>query len=296
MFDPILFADQTAVITGGGTGLGKAIALELARHGAHIAICSRRQDHLESGRSELEAAGAQVMTYQLDVRKPQEIKAFRGALLERFGRVDILVNNAAGNFIYPAAKLPLRGWKSVIDIVLNGSFYCSQILGETMISQHSGQILNILATYAWTGGPGTIHSASAKAGVLAMTRTLAVEWAPHQIRVNAIAPGPFDTEGAKTRLWPTPEIAQQITADIPLRRFAKIEEVAHAALYLLSPYAAYITGECLTIDGGGWLGKGIGGMVNNLDKFVEMRDDARKARISEQLSDNRNKPKSVDPI
>ncbi len=278
MFDNTILKDQVAIITGGGTGLGKEIAKQYGRHGAKIVICSRNLEHLKTGAADIEKTGAPVMIYQLDVREPEQIKAFTKAVLEKFGRIDMLVNNAAGNFIYPAEKLPLRGWKSVIDIVLNGSFYCSQIIGQEMIAQQRGQILNILATYAWTGGPGTIHSAAAKAGVLAMTRTLAVEWAQYNIRVNAIAPGPFDTEGAKTRLWPSKAIEDAITNEIPLKRFAHTNEVAQAALYLSSPYAGYITGECLTIDGGAWLGKGIGRMVENLDDFVKMREAAKKAK------------------
>lgn len=278
MFKEKILQGQVAIITGGGTGLGKEIAKQFARHGAKIVICSRSPEHLESGKAEIEQEGAEVMSYPLDVREPLQIKKFAEEVLKRFGRIDVLVNNAAGNFIYPAEKLPLGGWKSVIDIVLNGSFYCSQIIGKQMIAQQRGQILNILATYAWTGGPGTIHSACAKAGVLAMTRTLAVEWARYGVRVNAIAPGPFDTEGARIRLWPTAEMQQAITREIPLQRFASLEEVAQAALYLASPYAAYVTGECITIDGGGWLGKGLGKLAENLDKFVELREAGKRQR------------------
>ncbi|RMH75283.1 MAG: 2,4-dienoyl-CoA reductase [Calditrichaeota bacterium] len=270
--------DQVAVITGGGTGLGKEIARQFARHGARIVICSRNEEHLQNGRAEIEQEGQEVMTYRLDVREPQAIQAMGEAIRERFGRIDILVNNAAGNFIYPAEKLPLKGWKAVIDIVLNGTFYCSQILGQAMIERKAGQILNILATYAWHGGPGTIHSACAKAGVLAMTRTLAVEWARYGIRVNAIAPGPFDTEGARVRLWPTEEMRKAITDSIPLKRFADPEEVARAALFLVSPYADYITGECLTIDGGAWLGRGIGNVVENLDQFAQLREAGKREK------------------
>lgn len=278
MFAEKILQDQVAVITGGGTGLGKEIGCQYAEHGAKIVICSRSLEHLQAGQSEIEKTGAEVMIHQLDVREPQAIEILREKVLNRFGRIDILVNNAAGNFIYPAEKLPIRGWKSVIDIVLNGTFYCSQIIGQQMIKQGQGQILNVVATYAWTGGPGTVHSACAKAGVLAMTRTLAVEWARYGIWVNAIAPGPFDSEGAAQRLWPTEEMQQMVEEEIPVRRFGSVEEVAQAALYMVSPYASYITGECLTIDGGGWLGKGIGGIVKDLDRFVEMREAARKAR------------------
>jgi len=147
-----------------------------------------------------------------------------------------------------------------------------------MITQKQGQIINILATYAWTGGPGTIHSACAKAGVLAMTRTLAVEWARYGVRVNAIAPGPFDTEGASARLWPTEEMKQRLVEDIPLQRFANVTEVANSVLYLISSDAQYIDGECLVIDGGAWLGKGIGRISEVLDQVVEIRETAKKTQ------------------
>src|SRR6266850_2585399 len=169
------------------------------------------------------------------------------------GRIDFLVNNAAGNFIAPADQLTVNGWNSVINIVLNGTFYCTSAVGKRMIAAKSGSILNIIANYAWTGAPGVVHSASAKAGVLAMTRTLAVEWARHKIRVNAMAPGPVDTPGASARLFPDPAIHEGIRHTIPLRRFATLEEVANAAAYLLSDYASYVTGEAMVIDGGQWL-------------------------------------------
>jgi NAD(P)-dependent dehydrogenase (short-subunit alcohol dehydrogenase family) len=275
MFKDKILNDRVVVITGGGTGLGKEIAKQFARHGADIIIASRKMEHLEAGKTEIEKEGREVMIYQLDIREPNKVKEFCNAVFERYGKIDILINNAAGNFIYPSEKLPFAGWNAVIDIVLNGSFYCSQIFGKQMIAQRNGQILNILATYAWTGGPGVVHSACAKAGVLAMTRTLAVEWASHNIRVNAIAPGPFETQGANERLWPSNEIRDSIVNQIPAKRFTTTEEVAQAALYLVSPYSGYITGECLVIDGGAWLGKGV---IESADLIKRVMDERRERK------------------
>src|SRR5581483_6332728 len=199
--------DQVAIITGGGTGLGRAMAREFFSLGAKLVIASRNPEHLEPTRAELEAAGADVISIQTDVRDPAQVDRMVAATKERFGRIDILVNNAAGNFLCKAEDLSPNGWRAVVEIVLNGTFFCTRAVGREMIaqnaaaqtataSQRGGRILNVLATYAWNGGPGTVHSAAAKAGVLALTRTLAVEWAPHGIRVNAIAPGPVDTKGA----------------------------------------------------------------------------------------------------
>lgn len=280
MFKEKVLEGKVAVITGGGTGLGKEIAKTFAAQGAKIAITSRSIDHLRAGKEDILGVTKDIFTVTCDVREPDQVRHMREAVLGHFGDINILVNNAAGNFIYPAEKMPLKGWKSVIDIVLNGTFYCSQILGEHMIKQKSGNIINILATYAWTGGPGTIHSASAKAGVLAMTRTLAVEWARYGIRVNSVAPGPFDTPGARERLWPTPKIEKRLIDEIPLRRFANPQELANAILYLVSPFAEYITGECLTIDGGEWLGKGLGRAVEIIDRFAELREAGKKNRQS----------------
>jgi len=277
MFKEPILKDQIAVITGGGTGLGKEMAIQFAEQGARIVIASRKMEHLETGKQEIEKSGTEVMIYQLDIREPAKVEALCNAVVDKFGKVDILVNNAAGNFIYPTEKLPIAGWKAVIDIVLNGSFYCSQIFGNQMIRQKNGQILNILATYAWMGGPGTIHSACAKAGVLAMTRTMAVEWARYGIRVNAIAPGPFETTGASERLWPVEEVRQAILKDIPLGRFTTTEEVAQAALYLVSPYASYINGECLVIDGAAWLGRGIIQSEGLIEKFSNLRSAKKKS-------------------
>ena len=251
------FEGRVGVITGGATGIGFAIAQEVTRLGARVVLVSRKEENLgkaveqlrsETGRAD--AAGYHV----LDVRDAEAVEAMAAKVDGDYGRVDFLLNNAAGNFIVPAEQLTVNGWNSVIGIVLNGSFYCSSAVGKRMIARkNGGAILSVIANYAWTGGPGVIHSASAKAGVLAMSRTLAVEWARHKIRVNTICPGPIDTPGASSRLFPDPAIMEGIRQTIPLRRFGNLEEAAHAASYLLSDFASYITGENLVIDGGQWL-------------------------------------------
>jgi len=246
------FEGRVAIVTGGATGIGFAVARELARLGGRVVIASRKEENLKPAAEEL---GANASYHVLDVRDAAAVEAMAEKVASDFGRIDILVNNAAGNFIVKSDELTVNGWNSVINIVLNGTFYCTSAVGRRMIAAKSGgAILNVIANYAWTGAPGVVHSASAKAGVLAMTRTLAVEWARHKIRVNAMAPGPVDTPGAAARLFPDPAIVEGIRRTIPLRRWATLEEVANAAAYLLSDYASYITGEALVIDGGQWLG------------------------------------------
>ncbi|MBX6352516.1 MAG: 2,4-dienoyl-CoA reductase [Thermoflavifilum sp.] len=247
-------AGQTVLITGGGTGIGKGIAVEAARLGANIVIASRKREHLDPAAQELQDLGAKVLALTLDVRDPDAVAQVFDTAVQHFGRVDHVVNNAAGNFICPAEKLSVNGWRAVVGIVLDGTFYMSQTAGKYWIREGlRGTITNIVATYAWGAGPGVVHSASAKAGVLAMTRTLAVEWGPLGIRVNAIAPGPIEGTGAAPQLWPTEEDRQRVLRGVPLGRFGRVEEIAHAACYLMSPYADYISGECLTIDGAAWL-------------------------------------------
>jgi len=251
------FEGRVGIITGGGTGIGFGMARELARLGATVVLASRKEEHLapavEQIRSETGRADA-AHFHLLDVRDPESVEGMAAKVEADRGRIDFLVNNAAGNFIVPADQLSPNGWTTVIGIVLNGTFFCSSAVGKRMIAaKNGGSILNVIANYAWTGAPGVVHSASAKAGVLAMTQTLAVEWARHKIRVNAIAPGPVDTPGASKQLFPDPMIAEGIKRTIPLRRFATLEEVANAASYLLSDYAGYVTGEAFVIDGGQWL-------------------------------------------
>lgn len=251
---------RVAIITGGGTGIGRAIATEYTRLGAKLSLASRNLDHLDPAAKELEALGAEVLTVPTDVRVPEQVERLCEETMRRFGSIDILVNNAAGNFICPAEKLSANGWNAVVNIVLNGTFYCSRAAGLRMIErQRGGNILNIVAAYAWTGGPGTIHSACAKAGVVAMTRTLAVEWARFKIRVNGISPGPIETSGAGEKLWAAPEARAAMLKTIPRGRIGRPEEVAHAAAYLASDFADFITGEVLVVDGGQWLGKGMFG-------------------------------------
>ncbi len=188
------------------------------------------------------------------MRVPEQVDALIAAAVERFGRVDVLVNDAAGNFVVRAEDLSPNGWRAVTSIVLDGGFLCARAAGRQMIAQgDGGAILSVIASYAWTGGPGTVHSAAAKAGLLAMTRTLAVEWAPHGIRVNTICPGPTATEGAGAALWPTPADEARVAASVPAGRLATVEEIAWWTTALCSRHAGYITGENLTIDGGHWL-------------------------------------------
>ena len=258
----MLLKDRVAVVTGGGTGIGLAVAKRLGQLGARIVIGSRNSANLEAGTAELLQAGLDPLTVQIDVRNPEQVDELVERTVKHFGHIDILVNNAAGNFICRAEDLSPNGWNAVVGIVLNGTFYCSRAVGRHMIARGAGgSIVSILANYVWTGNAGTIHSAAAKAGVMSMTQTLAVEWARHRIRVNAVAPGPIESPGAAKQLWASEEAVERITASVPLRRWGKPEEVADAVAFLVSDHAGYITGDVLTIDGGAWLGRGPFGFV-----------------------------------
>lgn len=257
---------QTAIITGGGTGLGRALADRLGDFGANLVLAGRREEVLDQAARELRSNGRSVLTVVTDVRDPQQAEHMVAAAVETFGRVDVLVNNAAGNFVCPAEALSVNGWNAVINIVLNGTFYCSSAAGKVMIQNGGGHIINILASYAWASEPGVVHSASAKAGVLAMTRTLAVEWAKHNVRVNGVCPGAIRTEGTDRNLWGDEKTRERMIKRIPMNRFGTPDEPANTVLFLLSEYAAYITGEVITVDGGGWLGRGTFEMVD-VDDF-----------------------------
>jgi NAD(P)-dependent dehydrogenase (short-subunit alcohol dehydrogenase family) len=263
MFEADLLKDQVAVITGGGTGIGLAIAKRLGTLGARIAIASRNAEHLEQGSNALRDAGIDALAVQLDVRNPEQVDEMVLRTVKHFGSLDILVNNAAGNFICRAEDLSPNGWNAVIGIVLNGSFYCSRAVGQYMIARkRGGSIVSILANYVWTGSPGTIHSAAAKAGVMSMTQTLAVEWARHGIRVNAVAPGPIEASpGAAKQLWNGPDAIERITALIPGREWGTPEQVADAVVFLSAAQSSFISGEILTIDGGTWINRGTFGFM-----------------------------------
>ncbi len=262
MFSEKFLSGKCVWITGGGSGLGRAMAEACARHGANLILTGRRSDVLDQAASELLSFGNDVLVLPHDVRIYADVEQAVRKAIERFGRVDVLVNNAAGNFIVPAEELTINGWNAVVNIVLNGTFHYASLVGRHMIEKGGGSIVNIVATYAWASEPGVVHSASAKAGVLAMTRTLAAEWGRYAIRVNAIAPGAIRTEGTDRNLWTDEHQRERMIHRIPLGRFGRPEDVAYTLLFLISDYASYITGEVITVDGGGWLGKGTYEMID----------------------------------
>lgn len=271
-FSDNLLAGKVALITGGGTGLGLAMARAFGAVGAKLVIASRSTEHVEAGAETLRAAGVEVLPLVCDVRDPDQVESMIGAAVDHFGGVDVLVNNAAGNFLVRAEDLSPGGWKAVTRIVLDGSWFCSQAVYRQMKERGGGNILNILATYATGAGTLTVHSAAAKAGVLALTRTLAVEWADAGIRVNAIAPGPVDTQGAGSRLWATDEARASIADKLPMGRFGSAAEIADAATFLVSDAASYVTGTMLPVDGGLTLGKGHLASVEAVEHLLRPRD------------------------
>ncbi|NOZ94399.1 MAG: SDR family oxidoreductase [Acidobacteria bacterium] len=242
-----------AIVTGGGTGLGLAIAREMARRGYPVVIASRNLERLEAAAEELLEAGHRALAVRCDVRDPAAVGRLFDETVAAFHFVEALVNNAAGNFVVRAEEITDGGWESVRGIVLDGTFNCSREAGRRM-QERGGAILNIIATYAWTGATGVVHSASAKGGVLAMTRSLAREWAPFGIRVNALAPGIVVTDNAARNLgFADPAVQARLAARVPLRRLATAREIAVLAADLASDRHPYVTGDCWIIDGGLWL-------------------------------------------
>ncbi len=256
MMVPNALSNKVIVITGGGTGLGKAMTEYFMTLGAKVVITSRKADVLEETAKELrEKTNGEILTVPCDVREYSQIEALLQKSIEHFGRVDVLINNAAGNFISPTKRLSHRAFHIILDIVLKGSVNCTLAFGKYWLeNKMPGNVLSIVTTYAWTGSAFVVPSACAKAGVLAMTRSLAVEWGPSGIRLNAIAPGPFPTKGAWERLLPG-ELADKfdMAKKVPLKRVGEHHELANLAAYLVSDFSAYINGDCITIDGGEWL-------------------------------------------
>ena len=262
---------KVIVVTGGGSGLGKAMTQYFLELGAQVAITSRDLEKLKNTAKELEAAtGGSCLPIQCDVRHYEEVENMLQEVLKAFGKVDVLLNNAAGNFISPTERLSANAFDTVIDIVLKGTKNCTLAFGKHWIDtkQKSSTVLNIVTTYAWTGSAYVVPSATAKAGVLAMTRSLAVEWAKYGIRTNAIAPGPFPTKGAWDRLLPG-DLAEKfdMAKKVPLQRVGDHQELANLAAYLVSDFSAYVNGEVVVIDGGEWL-KGAG-QFNLLEAIPE---------------------------
>ncbi|WP_025741437.1 SDR family oxidoreductase [Aquimarina pacifica] len=272
---------KNIVVTGGGSGLGKSMSRYFLELGAKVAITSRNIEKLKGTAKELEAeTGGTCLPVQCDVREYDQVESMRDQVLEAFGSVDVLLNNAAGNFISPTERLSHRAFDIIIDIVLKGTKNCTLAFGKHWINTKytNTVVLNIVTTYAWTGSAYVVPSATAKAGVLAMTRSLGVEWAKYGMRFNAIAPGPFPTKGAWDRLLPG-ELKDKIdmAKQVPLARVGDHQELANLAAYLVSDFSAYVNGEVVTLDGGEWL-KGAG-QFNLLEQIPEEMWDQLEAMI-----------------
>jgi NAD(P)-dependent dehydrogenase (short-subunit alcohol dehydrogenase family) len=250
---PGTFDGVAVVVTGGGTGLGKGIAAEFGRLGASIVITSRKDEHLEAGKEAMEAIGAPVLTVPCDIREPDSIGAAFDAAEAAFGLPQVLVNNAAANFPVPAEDMSPNAWRTVVDITLNGTYFMTREFGRRHLAAGTpGSIINVGASYAWTGGPGFAHSAAAKAGVKNMVETLAVEWGPYGIQVNGLVPGLFPHEDMTADIQGNLERTSDKDICQPALRVGQRQELGWAATFLASPYAQFISGHTLVVDGANW--------------------------------------------
>ena len=251
---PGTFDGSTVLVTGGGTGLGKAIASEFARLGASIVIASRSSEHLEAGREAMAELGADVATAECDIRDPASVAAAFDTAEQAFGLPDVLVNNAAANFPVPAEDMSPNAWRAVVDITLNGTFNCTREMGRRHLTAGTpASVINIGASYAWTGGPGFAHSAAAKAGVKSLTESLAVEWGPYGIQVNCLVPGLFPHEDMTTDIRSSLDRTSDKDVCQPALRVGERQELGWAATFLASPYGRFISGHTLVVDGANWL-------------------------------------------
>jgi NAD(P)-dependent dehydrogenase (short-subunit alcohol dehydrogenase family) len=258
IFSERFLEGQAAIVTGGGTGIGLEICRLLGQLGARIVIAARRVEVMDAAREELLAGGCkEVLCVATNVREAESVQAMTERAVAEMGRIDVLVNNAGANFVCPSAAISPNGWRSITSTILDGTFYGCRYVGAHMIDKGGGQIMSIVTPYAETGAPGFLPSCAAKAGVIAMTKTLAAEWAGFGVRVNAVSPGAVDSEGAGQRLWPTPEDKARVLSDIPVGRMASSLEVAQVTAFVLSPYARFLNGAIVDMDGGQSLGRGI---------------------------------------
>ena len=270
MLAPETINNKVMLITGAGSGIGRGFALRAAALGARVALAGRRESLLEVVAAEIRAAGGEALVCAMDIRNSDEVQTQVNRVVNFYGRIDVMLNNAAGNFVSRAEDISPNGWNTVINTVLNGTAYCTFAAGKHMLAQSGGKILSISAAYAWFGGPGTVHSAAAKAGVIAMTQTLAVEWGDRNIQVNCLCPGFVDTDQSRTALWPSEEARESILSSIPNRRFETIEETVEIGLFLCSPMADYINGEVLVADAGQWLNKGVFKLPESGKRFAKV--------------------------
>lgn len=258
MWSADVFAGKKVIVTGGGTGIGRTTALLFAELGADVAVAARNHERVEAVAKEVAAMGRNAMARRLDIREPDRIQEFVEEVVGEFGGVDFLINNAGGQFPQRAEELTPRGWQAVVNTNLNGTFYMSQAVGKAMIErQAGGRIVNMAANFVFRGAPGIAHTAAARAGVVTMAQTLALEWARYDILVNSIGIGVVVTEGATNEMLTVPESEQRLLQRMPLHRFGKADDVANLAVYLCSPGGDYITGQTIMVDGGNCIGDGV---------------------------------------